>query len=253
MLQEFKIVKQIYATILVSIWELGEGFGPFFIAPLSEIYGRMPLYHIGNILFILCLIASALSTNMAMLVVFRFLNGVVATSLTLGPSIIGDLFKKEVRGTAMSLALCMPLIGPFAAPIVGGFVAQAKGWRWTIWVVAIAVGAITIIALAVFKETYPVVILKRKCERQQKLTGNNSLRSKYQDATDKVTFTMSVTRPLQMLFFSPVVFLASFYTALTYDLSYLILTTLTEVMQSTYGFSQGLVGLTFLGRGTSAT
>lgn len=128
-LAEFKVTDNLYSTLLVSIWELGEGVGPFLIAPLSEIYGRLPVYHLGNVLFLLCSVASALSTNISMLVAFRFLNGSVVTALTLGPSIVGDLFAKEERGSAMALAIVFPLVGPIAAPLVGGYTAQAKGVR----------------------------------------------------------------------------------------------------------------------------
>lgn len=44
-LKEFHTTNQLYATILVSIWELGEVVGPFLIGPLSEIYGRLPVFH----------------------------------------------------------------------------------------------------------------------------------------------------------------------------------------------------------------
>jgi MFS family permease len=211
----------------------------------------MPVYHVGNVLFILCSTASALSTNMAMLIVFHFLNRFVISSVTLGPSIAGDLFRKEERGTAMSVAIALPLMGPFAAPIVGSYIADAKGWRWNIWIVVIAVGAVTCVACLPFRETYKVKILQRKTKRLCKLTGNKLLRSKYEDATKRGIFTVSLKRPLKMLFFSPIVFIITFFTSLVYGLSYLILTTLTQVMEKNYGFGQGSIGLAFLGRGTS--
>ncbi|TGO34114.1 hypothetical protein BHYA_0212g00190 [Botrytis hyacinthi] len=94
-LEEFHVTNELHSTLLVSIWELGEVFGPFLVGPLSEIYGRMPVYHVGNILFILCLTGGALSTNMSTLIAFRFLCGLFVCSVTLGPSIVGDLFRKE--------------------------------------------------------------------------------------------------------------------------------------------------------------
>ncbi|PQE22931.1 bicyclomycin resistance protein [Rutstroemia sp. NJR-2017a BBW] len=235
-MEEFHKTNDLYSTILVSIWELGEVFGPLVVD------------HIGNILFILCCTASALSTNMAMLIVFRFLNGFVISSVTLGPSIAGDLFRKEERGTAMSIAIALPLMGPFAAPVVGSYIADAKGWRWTIWIVVIAVGAVTCVACLLFRETYKVKILQRKTERLRKLTGNELLRSRYEDATKRGTFAVSLKRPLKMLFFSPIVFIITFFTSLVYGISYLILTTLTQVMEKNYGFGQGPIGLAFLGR-----
>ena len=52
-----------------------------------------------------------------------------------------------------------------------------------------------------------------------------------------------------MLIFSPIVLLLSIDMAIVYGYLYLLFTTITEVFQSTYGFSQGSVGLTYLGLG----
>ena len=32
-----------------------------------------------------------------------------------------------------------PLMGPVIGPVAGGYLAQAKGWRWIFWVLAMAV------------------------------------------------------------------------------------------------------------------
>ena len=209
----------------------------------------MPVYHAGNLLAILCSVAAALSTNISMLVAFRFLNGFVMTALTLSPSIAGDLFQIEERGTAMAVGIGFQLIGPFVGPIVGGFIAERLGWRWTIWVVAIAVGIVAGFSLFICRETYQVKILRRKAQRLREETGNQSLRSKHQDAIDASSIVQSLTRPVGLMFCAPIVFIISFYTALSYGLSYLILTTLTKIMESTYNFGQGVVGLAFLGCG----
>lgn len=236
----------LYSTLLVSIWDLGEVTGQFFVAPLSESFGRMPVFHAGNVLFILCSVAAALSTNMPMLVAFRFLNGVAVTSITLGPSMVGDVFKKEERGTAMSIAIAVPLLGPFIAPTVGGYVANGLGWRWINWLVAIMVAVVTVLSFAVFRETYRVKILQRKAMRLRKETGNANFQS---PQPEKTRLIGTLVQPMRMLFSSVIVFVISFYTALTYGISYVILTTFAEIMQKTYGFGEGPLGLLFLGRG----
>lgn len=182
-----------------------------------------------------------------MLVAFRFINGMAVTVLTLSPSIIGDLFLREERGRAMAVAISVPLIGPCVAPIVGGYVASALGWRWTIWLIAIAVGCVSLFSLLVFKETY-----------QPKIQGKQSQGSQNSDAQEIVhngppqeTKLQSFLRPVRLLFSSPVVLVTSLFTSLVYGFSYLILTTLAEIMQETYGFSSGSAGLTFLGRGNT--
>ena len=245
-LKEFHVTKEVYEVFLVSIWELGEGIGSFVYGPLSEIYGRLPIYHVGNILFFLCLTGCALSKNMAMLIVFRFLSGCTVTSLTLGPSIVGDVFEREERGTAMAINIVLPIIGIVAAPISGSFTAQAKGWRWTIWIVVIAAGALTLLSFAFFRETYEVTIIGKKCARLRRSTENPQVRSKYQELTSRENIVQTMTRPIKMLIMSPVVLIISVYTALAYGTNYLVFTTLTEVMENTYGFGQGIVGLAFL-------
>jgi len=55
-----------------------------------------------------------------------------------------------------------------------------------------------------------------------------------------------------MLFLSPIVFVLSLYMAVVYGYLYLLFTTLTLVFENNYGFSQGTVGLTFLGLGVGS-
>ena len=250
-LADFAVDDDLYLALLVSIWELGEGIGPFLVGPLSEKYGRLPVYHGGNVLFIIFSIASAVSSNISMLVASRFLTGFAGTSLTLGPSIVGDCFPREERGKSMAVAIAIPMIGPFVSPVIGGYVADRLGWRWTVWLTVIVAGVVSLVSVLIFRETYKVVILERRAKRLRRETGSQLLRSRYQKTSDANTVARSFTRPVRLLFSSPIVFIVSVYMALVYGLSFLILTTLTPIMQGIYGFSEGTVGLMFLGRGVS--
>ena len=241
LLHDFASNDYTYSILLVSIWEIGEGLGPFYIAPLSEIYGRLPIYYSTNILFIVFAVASALSTSLGMLVAFRLLNGLVCSSLTLGPAIVGDMFKQEQRGSAMALLYIGPLVGPVTAPIIGGFLAKAKGWRWTFWLIAIAVAAVQIPTFLCMRETYRPRILRKKIVELQQL--NNDAHSK------RGVFKRAIIRPIRFLLFSPVVSSLSFFTAVGYGLQYLVMTTLAHLFQTSYGFSESSTGLTYLGLG----
>ena len=250
-LREFSSNNQLYQTLLVSIWELGEAFGPLFIAPLSEIYGRAPVYNVVNIFFCIFSIAGAVSTNIHMFIAFRFLNGITVGAIVLNPSIVGDLFVTEKRGNAMAIEGIAPLIGPVLGPVIGGYVSQAIGWRWLFWLAAIVAGVTEIGFLAFFRETYKVRILEIKAARLRKSTGDDSYRSVHHVTHTMVGFlTVSVMRPARMLVLSPVIFLLGLYVALVYAYTYVLLTTLTEVFETKYGFSTGSASLTFLGLGT---
>ncbi|PYH46968.1 uncharacterized protein BP01DRAFT_381393 [Aspergillus saccharolyticus JOP 1030-1] len=126
-LQEFNPHSKIDQTLLVTIWELGEGIGPIFIAPLSEKFGRLPVFHIGNILALCCLVASAMSVNMSMLIAFWFLTGCCLSILTLGPAIVGDLFHVEQTGRSMALVMGTQMIAHFISPVDGAHIAQSLG------------------------------------------------------------------------------------------------------------------------------
>src|SRR6266699_7007825 len=140
---------------------------------MSELYGRVIIYHAGNVLFIIFTIGCALSTDMNTLIAFRFLSGLVAAGPTaIGGGTIADLTTPEQRGTAVSVWSLGPLLGPSVGPVAGGFLSQAAGWRWIFWVLAITSGVITTASFLVLRETYPATLLERKTRRLRKETGN---------------------------------------------------------------------------------
>jgi multidrug resistance protein len=126
--------------MVVSIYVLGYAVGPLIVAPISEIHGRVPMYHISNVMFVIFTIACAVSTSLPMLIVFRFLAGAAgSTPVSIGGGTFGDLFSVEERGAAMAIWAMGPLLGPVVGPIIGGFLAEAKGWRWVFWVLTMVV------------------------------------------------------------------------------------------------------------------
>jgi MFS family permease len=103
------------------------------------------------------------------------------------------------------------------------------------------------------RETNPSVLLERKAKALRKETGNQNLRSALNTGlTPKDLLKASITRPLKMLFLSPIVFLFSAYFSVVYGTLYLLLTTFYRVFQGAYGFSTGSVGLVFIGFGSGA-
>ncbi len=53
-------------------------------------------------------------------------------STILNSYIVGDLFKQENLGSAMALMGMTIFIAPIQGPMVGGYITQAGGWRWTV-------------------------------------------------------------------------------------------------------------------------
>lgn len=84
-LSDFKSTEALLGSFVVSIYILGYAIGPIIIAPLSELYGRLWVYHYSNVLFFIFTIACAVSSNLNMPVSFRFLAGCAGSAvLTMG-------------------------------------------------------------------------------------------------------------------------------------------------------------------------
>jgi hypothetical protein len=119
-LKDFHSNSATLATFVVSVYLLGFAFGPMVIAPLCEIYGRLPLYFSCNVLFVIFSVACALSTNLNMLIGFRFLMGCAGVApLTIGAGTIADIMPVESRGRAMAIYSIGPLVGPVIGPVGG--------------------------------------------------------------------------------------------------------------------------------------
>ncbi|GIZ48759.1 hypothetical protein CKM354_001180900 [Cercospora kikuchii] len=250
-LREFQTNAATIPELVVSIYILGFAVGPLLISPLSEMYGRYPVYLISNIFFIIFTVACAVASSMPQLIVFRFFAGCFGVCpVTLGGASIADLVSQEKRGLSMALFGMGPLLGPVIGPIAGAYLAADAGWRWTFWVITIAYGVCTVAHALFCRETFSVTLLDRKAKRLQKETGNLSLRSVQDDGlTPKARLSRALIRPFKMLFLSPIVSLMAIYGAFVYGVLYLLYTTFTFVFMQYYGFSSSTVGLTYLGSG----
>lgn len=250
-MKEFHSTDETIGSFVVSIYVLGYAIGPLFIAPMSEVYGRMIVYHTCNILFVIWSVACAVAPNMGSLLAFRLLGGIAGSCpITIFAGSIADVFIQEQRGGAMAICALGPLIGPVIGPVAGGFLGEDAGWRWVFWLLTIASGVCAIFSITFQRETYEPVLLQKLTNKRIKESGNPDLKSRLDPGISKKDFFLrAVIRPTKMLIFSPIVLMLSIYMAVVYGYLYLLFTTLTPVYEGLYHFNQGVVGLTYLGIG----
>ncbi|OKL62600.1 hypothetical protein UA08_01671 [Talaromyces atroroseus] len=248
---EFNETNELLQGLVVSIYVLGLAMGPLLQAPLCEVYGRWIVYVSCNVLYVIFTIACAVSTNMSMLIVFRFLAGCAgAAPMAIGGGTIADMFPPSQRGHALSMYTLGPVAGPAIGPIAGGFLAETEGWRWIFWVLTIASGAIAVAIVLFSRETHAPTLLNRKVKKLQKETGNMMLRSKLDTGIpSSEILKRAIVRPTKLLLLSPICVLLSVATAVVYGNLYLMLTTFPMVFETTYGFSTGISGLAYIGIG----
>ena len=135
-------------------------------------------------------------------------------------------------------------------PVIGGFLAAGKGWRWTSWLLVILGGAVEAAILIVMRETSPNILLERKAASLRVSTGNAHFRSKLaRRLTPQQVLAQALVRPTMLLIRSPVVLALSLYAALVFGVIYLLFTTFNGVFRGQYGFSASVSGLVYLGLG----
>ena len=122
----------------------------------SETLGRRTIYLVSFSLFVVFSVLSALSTNVAMLIVMRLLAGGAAASVqSVGAGTIADVWEPRERGRAMGMFYLGPLTGPLIAPIVGGGLAQRWGWQASMWFLAVFGALVVAMILFCLPETLP--------------------------------------------------------------------------------------------------
>ncbi|OLN98046.1 putative transporter C1529.01-like protein 8 [Colletotrichum chlorophyti] len=249
LVKEFGITSSMVASLTVSVYVLGYCVGPFLIAPLSEIYGRLIIYHVCNLFYEIFTVGCAVSVNPSMFLAFRFLSGCAGSApMAVGGGTIADMHKADERGKAMALFSLGPLLGPVIGPVAGGFLTQYSGWRWTFWTIFILAGAFSLLSVVFMRETFEPVILERKAAVLRKQTGNGRLRARTdKNITRWQLLAQAIVRPTKMLIFSPIVLLISLYCAFMFGLTYLLYTTFPGVFQGKYGWSPSIAGLAYLG------
>lgn len=141
-------------NLSVALYMLSMSIFPLWWSSFSETLGRRTIYIVSFILFVLWGILSAVSKNIAMLIVMRVLSGGAAASVqAVGAGTIADIWEPKERGKAMGIFYLGPLMGPFLAPIIGGALGQGLGWRSTQWFLVIYGGVLIVFLIFALPET----------------------------------------------------------------------------------------------------
>lgn len=135
------------ANLSVALYMLAMSIFPLWWSSFSETLGRRTIYIVSMVLFVVFGILSAVSTNIAMLIVMRLLSGGAAASVqAVGAGTIADLWEPKERGRAMGMFYIGPLCGPMLSPIIGGAMTHSLGWRSTMWFLVVF-GVILVVAI----------------------------------------------------------------------------------------------------------
>ena len=113
MMREFHISSEPIATLGVTTYLFGLAIGSIVLAPISETYGRKPVYAISMFFFLLMLIPCGLATSMSEIIVVRLFGAIFGSAMIANaPGTVGDIVTAEYRALAFSIWSIGPLNGP---------------------------------------------------------------------------------------------------------------------------------------------
>ncbi|KAK3291686.1 major facilitator superfamily domain-containing protein [Chaetomium fimeti] len=250
--KEFNITSDFDGYLIMSIFLLAYAVGPFLLAPLSEMYGRVVVLQSANMIYLIFNTVCGFAQTREQLLVFRFLSGLGGSApQALGGGVLSDCWRREERGTAVAIYSLAPFLGPAVGPIAGGYLTQYMNWRWIFWVVSMADAVVQVLAFLFLSETYPPKILKVKANRLRKETGNKALHTEFEspDRTFFQSLRKNLMRPFIMLFTQPTIQITALYRAYLYGLMYLVFASFPMVWEKQYQQEPSRASLNYLSLG----
>ncbi|KAG0648665.1 Polyamine transporter 4 [Hyphodiscus hymeniophilus] len=234
------------ATVPLTTYALGLSFGPMLSAPISETVGRLGTYRYAVPISALFTLGAGFAPNIAALCVLRLFAGLFGGApLSVCAGTSADLFRPKERAVAGTLLLYTGFLGPAVGPIVGGFVTQHNGWKWSQYALAIIM-IVSYIPVLFLEETYLKIILRRNAKAESAANPHAKPAAK---ALLLGILLITLLRPLKMLLTEPIVAFLALYVAFNFAVLFIFFGSIPLRFESVYHFNRGESGLVFLAIG----
>lgn len=222
--EEFGEDSSTVVTLGVTTFLLGLAAGSLVVAPMSELFGRRPVYLICLTLSALLIIPCALATSLAEIIAVRFLGALFgAAMISNGAGTIADISTEDDRALYMSLWSIAPLNGPVTGPLIGGFVFQYLGWRWENWV-SFILTCVAALLMATVRETYTPKVLQQKAAQRRKEEDDERYWCLYDDSKRSTLELMrtNLSRPIVLSATEPILWFFNLWISVIYGILYLV-------------------------------
>jgi DHA1 family bicyclomycin/chloramphenicol resistance-like MFS transporter len=147
--------------LTLSAYLAGFAIGQIGYGPLSDHYGRKPILLIALALFCAGNVACALAPRIEVLIAARALQAMGGSgAIVVARAIVRDLYAGPRAGRELSLMGSIMALAPIVAPLIGGVLQTAFGWRAN-FIVALLIG---LVPLAVVWRALPETLRQRAPE-----------------------------------------------------------------------------------------
>ncbi|MDJ0393771.1 multidrug effflux MFS transporter [Rhodococcus sp. G-MC3] len=135
---------------------IGLALGQLVIGPLSDIVGRRLPLIVGTAVHILASILCVIAPNVAILGLFRGLQGLgAAAAAVVAMAVVRDLFTGRAAATVLSRLMLVMGVAPVLAPSIGGGILLAGSWRWVFGALTILGIGLLVLAAFALPESLP--------------------------------------------------------------------------------------------------
>lgn len=125
-------------SYLVSLFIAILGGAPLFWRPLSNRFGRRPIFLISLICSVIGNVGCAESHSYATMGLCRAITAFfISPAAAIGSAVVAEVFFKKDRARCMGYWTLMVTIGVPISPFLFGFAVMRVGYRWIYWSLAI--------------------------------------------------------------------------------------------------------------------
>ena len=133
--------------LTISLNLIAYGFAQLIYGPVSDRFGRRPVFLGSIFLFTLASIACGLAVNIDQLLAARVLQGLFAAAeVVMCLAVFKDLFTEKEQVKAFAIYGMAIALAPAVAPILGGYIHVLWGWEYNFFLTAL-VGVLTAILI----------------------------------------------------------------------------------------------------------
>ncbi|HUN52584.1 MAG TPA: multidrug effflux MFS transporter [Candidatus Sulfotelmatobacter sp.] len=116
--------------LTLSVYLFGFAVAHLFYGPTADRFGRRPVLLTGLVLYVGASFACVFAPSIELLIVARFMQAIGASAgPVLGRTIVRDLHSREQAARMLSYVSMTMGLAPTVAPVIGGYLQTAFGWR----------------------------------------------------------------------------------------------------------------------------
>lgn len=253
-------VKPSLINLSITTYQIFQGLAPSFIGSLSDVKGRRIAYITSLSIYLVANLALALQDSYPALMVLRCLQSAGSSAtIALASATVSDLCTRAERGTWLGYTTLGVSLGPALGPVIGGLLSEYLEWHAIFWFLLIFGGIVTIIMVVMLPETGRSVV------------GNGSVPPKRSNRSVMQWYRMRNGRPINggefypedassiqlprrrpnplsslLILLEPEGGITLGFGALFFAGYFMVMTTLSEQLNTRFGFSAAVTGLCYL-------